>query len=491
MKIVCLILLLFFFLGGRASPRALSSPTSGGRASSRALSFSFSQVGEEKDGARGDARPPNGKTRPPAARPPEAKTSAQTQSNTFPQEVYVWQRAWTEPVLQAVREHGADFAGLVVLKAEVSLTGKQPNVISVPIRYDTLAKTGRPVGLAIRIGPYAGLFLTNSPTTRLLLGLAQTALAEAQQHNLKVSELQLDFDCAESKLDGYRLWLQAIRARIAPVPLTITALPSWLKQPSFGPLVSAADGYVLQVHSLERPRDAHSPFTLCDPEAARRTVEQAGKFGMPFRVALPTYGYRIAFDAVGRFVGLSAEGPVRAWPAGVQEREVRADPIQLAQLTQFWATNRPTAMRGLIWYRLLISHDTLNWRWPTLSAMVALRSPHESVRAESRRVEPGLMEISLVNNGELDISSRLAVEVRWSRDGGARLLAADGLRGFEAVDEGPSTLRLRNQSQSCRLPAGERQVIGWLRFNQDREVQVELEQLLPQGDSKEAHPMSE
>src|SRR4029077_10218524 len=125
------------------------------------------------------------------------------------------------------------------------------------------------------------------------------------------------------------------------------------------------------VHSLERPRSLNSPFTLCDPAAARRAVERAADFGIPFRVALPTYGYRIAFDAAGRFVGLSAEGPARSWPTGVQEREVRADPIQLAQLTQFWTTNHPPAMRGLIWYRLLITNDILNWRWPTLSAIVA------------------------------------------------------------------------------------------------------------------------
>jgi hypothetical protein len=407
------------------------------------------------------------------------------------QEAYVWQRSWTEPVRQSVQDHAADFSGLVVLKAEVSCTGKHPGVVSVPIHYETLVKTKRPVGIAIRIGPYQGPFSTDAPATKLIFGVAQSALAEAKQHQLAVRELQLDFDCAESQLDGYRLWVQALHARIAPMSLTITALPSWLKQPAFGRLVSTTDGYVLQVHSLERPRDATTAFTLCDPVLAQRAVERAGEFQVPFRVALPTYGYRIAFDSAGRFVGLSAEGPARSWPPGVQEREVRADPIELAQLTQFWATNHPPAMQGLIWYRLLITNDILNWRWPTLSAIVALRSPHESVRAESRRVEPGLVEISLANNGELDISSRLAVEVRWSREGGARLVAADGLRGFETVDEGPSTLRLQNQSQSCRLPAGERQVIGWLRFNYDREVQVELEKLLPQKDPKQDHPTSD
>lgn len=417
--------------------------------------------------------------------------SPQAWSTTLFQDAYVWQRSWTAPVRQAVQEHGPDFSRLVVLKAEVTWQATRPQIATVAIDYPTLAATRRPVGIAVRIGPYAGPFTTNAPATKFLAGLAESAIAEAKRHRLAIAELQLDFDCAESKLEGYRVWIQAIRARIAPVPLTITVLPSWLRQPAFGSLVSATDGYVLQVHSFERPRNAREPFTLCDPAAARQAVERAVAFKVPFRVALPTYGYRIAFDSVGRFVGLSAEGPARSWPEGVQEREVRADPVELARLAQYWATNRPPAMRGLIWYRLLISTDILNWRWPTLSAIVALRSPHESVRAESRRVEPGLVEISLVNNGELDISSRLAVEVRWSRESGARLLAADGLRGFEMVDERTSTLRLQNQSQSCRLPAGERQVIGWLRFNQDREVQVELKQLLPQKDPKEDHPTSD
>jgi hypothetical protein len=210
---------------------------------------------------------------------------------------------------------------------------------------------------------------------------------------------------------------------------------------------------------------------LCDPAAALRAVERAGEFHVPFRVALPTYGYVIAFDASGRFVGLSAEGSAKSWPQDIRIREVRADPQQIAALLAAWSTNRPPSLKGVIWYRLPVADDNLNWRWPTLRAMMQSRAPHESVRAASRRVETGLVEINLVNDGELDISSRLAVEVRWQN---ARLVASDGLRGFQAVDEGSSALRFQTQSQSFRLPAGEQRVIGWLRFNTDREVQVEI-----------------
>jgi hypothetical protein len=129
-------------------------------------------------------------------------------------------------------------------------------------------------------------------------------------------------------------------------------------------------------------------------------------------------------------------------------------------------------MRGVIWYRLPVSDDILNWHWPTLGAIVAGRSPRESVRVETRRVEPGLVQVSLINEGELDISSRLSLRVRWQN---ARLVAADGLRDFELVDGGPSTVKFHSRTKSWRLPAGGNQAIGWLRLSEDREVQIEME----------------
>jgi hypothetical protein len=121
---------------------------------------------------------------------------------------------------------------------------------------------------------------------------------------------------------------------------------------------------------------------------------------------------------------------------------------------------------------LPVQGDTLNLRWPTLAAIMAARIPRADARAESRRVEPGLVEISLVNHGELDLSSRLAVEVRWQN---ARLVAGDGSSGFDLVDGGPSTVQFQTTAKSYRLPAGEKQVIGWLRLSEEREVQLEIQ----------------
>jgi hypothetical protein len=411
-------------------------------------------------------------------------------------EVYVWQRAWTAPVRSAVAQHATNFSGLCVLKAEVSWKDRKPQVTRVSLDYTTLAavvagnhsQTGRAglpvgpdarrrvptVGLALRIGAYTGPFATNDASTLFLTDLAASLVAEARTNHLALSELQIDFDCAEAKLDGYRVWLTAIQRRVAPLPVTITALPSWLDARAFKRLAAIATNYVLQVHSLERPTDIRAPFTLCNPGTAQRAVERAGTIGVPFRVALPTYGYVMAFDRNGRFLRLSAEGPRPNWPEGAQVREGGTDPLAMAALVQGWVARRPAAMRGVIWYRLPVAVDTLNWRWPTLGAIVASRSLEEKLRCQPRRAESGLVEINLANEGELDLSSRLAVEVRWTD---ASLVAGDALQDFELVNSGASTARFQTQSNVFRLRAGDSRKLGWLRFDRDCDVRCKVRKL--------------
>ena len=420
-------------------------------------------------------------------------------------EVYVWQRAWTQPVRSAVTQHAANFAEIVALKAEVSWKDRKPQLTRVAVDYPSLAKAGRPVGIALRIGPYAGPFekptpgsdlaRSNTPTqgarpdiraplpqssfdgtaiTGYLCDLAAGLVAEVRSNGVRLAELQVDFDAAESKLDGYRDWVEAIQQRVAPLPVTITALPSWLNAPAFKRLAAVATNYVLQVHSVERPKSMEAAFTLCDPAAASRAVERAGRMGIPFRVALPTYGYTFAFDPGGKFLGLSAEGPRPNWPTNALLREVASNPLELSALVKKWTASRPTALRGVIWYRLPTIVDNFNWRWPTLRAIVASRSLQEKLRVEPRRAEAGLTEVILVNEGELDISSRLAVEVRWTD---ARLVAGDALRDFELADRRTSAARFQTRSQPVRLRAGDRLTLGWLRFDRDCEVRCELRKL--------------
>ncbi len=387
------------------------------------------------------------------------------------QDAYVWQRAWTPGAREAVAAHGDAFRELAVLAEEISWKGSRPLETRVALPYELLRGSKAKFGLALRIGSFGGPFSETDQRAMALGNIAATLVDEARTNGLAAAELQIDFDCAESKLEGYGKWIRAIKKAVGTTPVAITALPSWLRQPAFGELAATAGQYILQVHSLERPESYDATFTLCNPDAARAAVLKAEAIGIPFRVALPTYGYLLAFAADGRFVWLSAEGPAKSWPADAKLREVESDPVALSALAREWAEKRPALMRGIIWYRFPTQNDNLNWRWPTLDAIMQMRRPQERFRAETRRVEAGLYEISLVNEGELDISSRLAVDVQWQ---GARLLAGDGVRGFELTERQISVAKLQSQNPA-RLRAGDHWTIGWIRLTQDAEVKVESE----------------
>ncbi len=385
----------------------------------------------------------------------------------LPSQVYVWQRAWTPPVQAAVAEHASHFTEIAVLAAEVTWKNPVPQVTRVAVNYPALVAAAGRVGLALRVGPFNGELSQEPALVHFLAGLAGSLVAEARTNHLEPVELQIDFDCPTSKLADYRRWLAVVQRQVAPLPVTITALPSWLSSPAFPPLAATAPNYVLQVHSLAIPASLTAPFTLCDPAAARRAVTRAGEIGVPFRVALPTYGYRMKFNAAGDFIGLAAE----ATSVGGPGREVRADPLVLAALVQGWNTNRPASLGGVIWYRLPVAVDNLNWRWPTLASIMAGRVPELKFHAGARQTEAGLVEISLVNDGELDLAAPLAVTVHWPA---GRLVAGDALGGFELTEPEGSSARFKNLQTAFRLPAGEKCPVGWLRFEQEMEVQLEV-----------------
>jgi hypothetical protein len=47
----------------------------------------------------------------------------------------------------------------------------------------------------------------------------------------------------------------------------------------------------------------------------------------------------------------------------------------VANLVHEWSIDPPANLAGLIWYRLPNEDDDLNWRWPTLAAVMQGRAP--------------------------------------------------------------------------------------------------------------------
>jgi hypothetical protein len=180
----------------------------------------------------------------------------------------------------------------------------------------------------------------------------------------------------------------------------------------------------------------------------------------------------VAFDSKGKFLGLSAEGPLLAWGPSVQIRELRADPLSLAQMVQEWAAEPPPGLQGIIWYRLPTEADSLNWRWPTMAAVMSGRAPEPMLNARISRPRAGLVEVELTNEGDGDAVLPTTVVAQWRN---ARLIAGDAVQSFEfECPDAASRVCLSRPKRDLprRLPPGGRCMIAWLRFDRDTDVSI-------------------
>lgn len=393
----------------------------------------------------------------PACR--EHPRARQPAGETFSQRAYVWQRDWTPAVQEALREGRDSLAGCVVLAAEAEWRGGRPSMVRPDVNWEALRAWGRPVGVALRIAPHPGPFQEDDDTIRQLCGLAQRIIAEARAHGLDLAEFQLDFDCAQKKLAGYRAWVRRLRDAVAPLRMVITTLPSWLVESEFAALVREVPGYVLQVHSVASPMgDANT--MICDPALARRWVAQAARLGHPFEIALPTYRSTVGYDAGGKLLGVSSDGVHPSWPANTRVREYAVDADALAALVKEWTEQRPAHCTGLLWYRLPVATDSNNWRWPTLRAVMAGRAPQHAWTVRVDGHNPA--DLVLRNDGEAPGPWHHAVEVRWE---GSSRAVAEALAGWQVKREEQRAVFSPASAQGVRLPPGGERAMGWLRLD--------------------------
>jgi len=389
--------------------------------------------------------------------------------------VYVWQRNWGEPVRTAVRNAANEVSGFVVLVGEISWNSGEMKFVSADTDYRLLAELQKPVGIALRVGPYPDKFTPGGKAVTHIADISRSLVNKAAANGLAISEFQLDFDCPESKLNSYRHLLEGLRGSIGDVPLTITALPSWLKHRSFTRLAKLTDGYVLQVHSLERPKSIDEPMVLCNRESSLIWVRQAGRIGVDFRVALPTYGYYVAFDVGGKFKGLIAEGQSRSWDCQTRLVKVSSNPTKMAGLVSAWKANRPACMKGIIWYRLPVEGDELNWPSVTLSTIIAGKVLLNSLRVEIDYPSKGLAEIMLVNDGHTDQRSDLPINVECPQE---KIIACDGMRGYSMVNRTTDGFVMEHDSSKefSTIRPGQRLKTGWIRLEHEMEIKAYVDQ---------------
>lgn len=348
----------------------------------------------------------------------------------------------------------------MVLAAEIQFAGGKPEVFYPAVEWKTLESSGKSIVLVIRAHELPGI-LSNEGRRDLCETLTPVAnqLAESALDNgTVIGGIQIDYDCATANLAHYHSLINNLRKDLPNVPMSITALPTWLGQPGFEDLVDGLDEFVLQVHSLETPKTIDDKATLCDPARVPGWVDRAAQYGKPFYVALPTYGHELIYDSVtGLFAGLRAEGREDRL-ASATVRELMADPADIAAIASSLKSNPPPHMRGIVWFRLPVEGDRLNWTWPLLERVMKGEVPEPNLVAEARSPEPGLFEIWIRNEGVVRSMEPVYVAVDWIHSGP---MAHDILAGYSSdARTGSSKCTL---SGPCPRP-GEEVMAAWFRL---------------------------
>lgn len=368
--------------------------------------------------------------------------SAREPATPVPQDAYVWQRVWTPALLSAISGSKDIVSGWRVLAAETDARG---TLVSVAVNWDSLKATNRPLIAVVRIDG----FLAHLDEAALLAEI--NSLTKQWQSQAPLAGLEIDYDCATSRLAAYADFLARLRASPGiPKRLSITALPDWMTSPDLIRVLGEADETVLQVHAVRTPQEG-----LFDPVLARRWIDAfSARTDKPFRVALPDYGARVVETEDGRIVGIESEMP-RLLGSG-RSFGLMAKPADVARLLYDLEARPPVHFSGIVWFRLPTDDDALNWSLSTWRAVIAQRDLATQLRAEAGPdIAPGTKSVVLSNFGDIDAMLPRTVVLP------ADCSEADGANGY-ATDHGANKIVLR-RLQSALLRAHHRRTIGWMR----------------------------
>lgn len=372
------------------------------------------------------------------------------------QEAYVWQRRWNNDVREAVMRSQELLDSLCVEVAEMSRRNGKIEVANAGVDWTLLASLKKPPGLAWRIGaPVIAQGWTKEARDEIGRMIFDS-MAKARAHGIAISEAQIDCDCPTRLLGEYAGFMESLNALDGGVHWTFTALPGWLRSSDFKRLARASDGFVLQVHWLRPAALAEGKATLMISTEAREAVAQASRIGVPFRVALPTYGSAVITDASGRWLDVLSEEQSDP-PGGKQLIEAQSSPDECLLLVAEWGKSRPAWLTGIAWYRLPVAADRRNWSWLQFEAVVRGRKPVARFELALKSNTEGWEDVMVNNAGDGD-----ALAPQIFRIEAAGVLAADGVNGYHAEEIAGGTFRF-SIVKSSQLKAGQTLPAGWLR----------------------------
>ncbi|MBS0462722.1 MAG: DUF3142 domain-containing protein [Proteobacteria bacterium] len=356
--------------------------------------------------------------------------------------VYIWQRMWLPANVTALADSRGVFDELRVLAAQ-----DQPGEGWIDARVDlpSLQADGRPVRPVIRLdGRLASL------DAAMIAGKAQAIVSGWRAAGASVDGVEIDFDCATSRLGDYAKLLTAIKSKLPKgTTLSVTALPAWIGAPALAQVLAQADEAVLQVHAVTDPK--HGLFDA--KQAGDWIARFAAGTDKPFRVALPAYGSALVVDANGRTIGVESEAGL---PVAGARLELFADPSAVAGLVKAIHGKPPANFRGFVWFRMPLAGDRRAWPLATVSAVIQgkpLRADFTPALGDSGN---GAFDVSVKNTGNLEapLPATVAIEGKGCGD-------ADALPGY-SVDRAGGKIRFVRQSHAS-LPATQARPLGWVR----------------------------
>ncbi len=356
------------------------------------------------------------------------------------QQLYVWQRQWTDAHDDALAQSRGDFSTLRVLALQAY---PQAGWRRARINPALLKNDGRPLIAVIRLDGQLKTLDQTEATAQI-----RRVVADWQVQGLTLVGVEIDHDAGTARLPAYREFLEGLRNALpAALKLSITALPAWLDSRELPALLAMVDSSVLQVHAVSNPERG-----LFDPAQAQQWAGRWSRITVkPFYLALPAYGIAL-LPGDGGAPMVESEVPIER---GGQRRELLADPLQLSKLASQLRAEPPAHLAGLIWFRLPLKGDRRAWSLATLRA-VARGDRLETRLNVNLSNKGGLYDIAVSNRGNLDggLPERVTLAATDCD-------AVDALNGY-AVQQMPGQLSF-TRVKDGRLPAEAERTLGWAR----------------------------
>jgi uncharacterized protein DUF3142 len=366
-------------------------------------------------------------------------------------DVYVWQRRWTPALREALWESRQLVVAWRVLGAEIGADGE---AIATGVDLDAVRESARPTVVVLRIDGQI-----TDWNDRRILATALGLVEEFRGAGVKVSGVEIDYDCATRRLPAYASFLGRFHDALAPqapLKLTITMLPAWLGDAALADVLRNVDEVVLQTHSVLSPERG-----LFDLALARSWVATlAALKPTSFRVALPTYGHQVSFDAGGLAVAIESEAPRGL--GGMRSQELFASPDVISRFVGELRQDPPPAFAGVAWFRLPTRADRRAWSLATWKAVIegGSMAGTAAVRAVATDT-PGTFDLVAVNQTAIDRELPRAFTVVNGDD----CEEADALSHYR-LDPRQRGFRF-SLAEPALLASNERRLIGWVRCPQE------------------------